>query len=593
MNNSHLRTKNGFTTILLVFACAVFILAPLGLFTFELARVNLAREQLRAATDAAALAAAAALASSGSEEQRMSDRAKSIGLAVFKRNTIAGHSLEPSILVNDADRENPNAGQVKISFHVLRSDGTAAQGGSLRVQARAVIGYLPAFGGFINVTSYPVRASSIAGLPKLDVIVLLDISASMTKNTRSILVQRKSVGRGATPNAAGIRNEYVELASTEQPPDGLDEIAGLGIAYQPQRLESNDYYTFDPNTRSLQGNTATPPGNLTPTSNGEWNSTPVASRNYTDVVVDLRNVSADLFPNLATLVEASRGNLDNMQNFIGSNAANSGVNPQLVGLATKAKYQMLAKANLQPFLSANNLVRDFVQELHASNDVHFSLIPFATLAAQPATDANAITSVKDYAVSKDYRPRDVGNVSSEPGILASPLTQVPLDRNDDHYDEVMEQISLVTPQFGTNTADALFQAKRIIDDGTQLRQNARPVVLLVTDGLPVSLRNASGSGRFADLIPLNNIPESRIHPGRQMVTDTFQLATQFGDTGVPIYTVGFLHNFDARRRELGRQVLSTISTNSNNESGFFLAENIEGLRAALKNVQRHLITLQN
>lgn len=592
MRNNNINRKQGFTTILMVMASAIFVIGPIGIISFEFSRANLAREQLRAATDAAALAAAAALASANAESKSASldARAINVGLEVFRQNSIAGHTLANARLSANADSDIPPADEVRVSFHLDDGATRASNGKSLKVQARAVVGYKPAFGAFLKLSEQAVRASSTAGLPKLDMIVLLDISASMLRSSKSILVQRKAVGRGNSVNDAGLSNEYVELTNGDK--EDMEELAGLGIPHQPQRLKGNDVYRFSPDLRNRAGNAATPPGNLQRTTTGEFIATPVGANEFTDSIVDLRTSYSNVFPNLAVLVEASRGNLDNMDNFIRSNARNSSINPALVGVATKARYDALSKQGLEPFLSANNLVRNFIDDLHSTNDVHFSLIPFATLAAQPETDANAITKIKDYVVAKDYLPRDLGEPGT-PGIGSYRLHQVPLERTKDNYTEVVDEIAKLGPQWGTNTADALTQAKRILDDGRQLRTDARPVVLLVTDGLPVSLRSKTGGGPLSDLITLNNIPEERVHPGMNMVTDSFNLATQFGGSGVPIYTVGFLHGSDPIREQLGRQVLSTISSNSNNASGFFLAKDVSQLSIALKNVQRHLITLQN
>lgn len=590
MVNQKINRKSGMTTIVLVVITSMFVIAPLGMFAFELARLNLAREELRAATDAAALAAAAGITDGSEFRARLNAR------DVFRQNTVTSVSLRKAAISPDASKEKLPVGESRLSLHVANAGGKGTNTqGALRVEARGALGYSPAFADFLPIKSYTLNATSVAGVPKLDMIIALDVSQSMAEDSPKVIVRRFSVGNGQTKHARTIHNEYVELAAaiTNDDEDSnaiSNDVKGYGSAYQPQRMGSGEF-KFNPELRNLDGNTGTPPGNLKRI-NGAWTSTDVASDVYTDNVVDLRKRHPDIFPDIATVVESSRGNLDNMDNFRNSNAQNSGINPALVGVATRAKYEEFSRQSIEPFYGANSLVRQFVTELHQTNDVHFSLIPFATLGAQPATDPGAITAIKDYAVSGRYRAPGAGN-TSEDGIVSSPLPQIGLKADKDNFNEVIDQLGKLTPMWGTNTADALYQAQRIVRDGTQLRSTARPVVVLVTDGLPVPLLNSSGSGGFSNLVELNNIPENRIHRGDAMINDTYRIATELGDAGVPIYTVGFLHNGNPFRVQKGTTVLSTISKNSNNASGFYLAENVEELRRALRNVQRQLITLQN
>src|SRR4029078_13465227 len=88
------RAKSGQAMIVLVLLLAVFVLLAIGLFSFELNRMEAARQQLRSACEAAALAGAATLASSDNTDPAASQTsAMNTALTAFRHNSVIGVSL--------------------------------------------------------------------------------------------------------------------------------------------------------------------------------------------------------------------------------------------------------------------------------------------------------------------------------------------------------------------------------------------------------------------------------------------------------------------------------------------------------------------
>src|SRR5688572_16294724 len=97
------RNSRGQSLIVLGLLIAFFVILAVGLFSFELNRVEIAREQLRTATESAALAAAATLASQDNVDPVAAHlQAQQTALESFKVNTVMGHQLSDSTLAASA-----------------------------------------------------------------------------------------------------------------------------------------------------------------------------------------------------------------------------------------------------------------------------------------------------------------------------------------------------------------------------------------------------------------------------------------------------------------------------------------------------------
>lgn len=581
----------------------LLVLLPLGILSFELLRVNFAREQLQANVDSAALAATAALTSTSAQ----SDAPGKVALEIYKRNSILEYPLKNAYLVADVDRAHVYPGSSAISVHFLdqngNNSGSNANRPTRRVQVKGVLGYKPPFAQYLGLGNYELRAVARAGLPKIDLALVLDVSNSMTYKTKSLYVKRYSVGRGTTPNDPNLKNMYqvVGREGDFDPGDDyfceVDETSGLSNPVPGQMLRKTRIgdLEFDPELRNPKGNQATPPGNIKVKIVGGSkvfdSDESVADNNkiYTDMIAanilstdpipgDPTNSHNLIFPDIATVVEASRGNLDNLEAYTKSHAEASGVRRDLVGIATKAKYEELTYQTLQPWQDANQLTKNFVRFLGNSSDVHFGLIPFATLAAQSPEEPNGTKSIKDNIISAKYNPPDLG--AKGDGIGEFRLMQVPLRKNRSGVNAVINELGQLHHHYGTNTADALNEARKMIVNKNHYRPDARRAVVMITDGLPVFPGEP--------LVRLNNIPADRQH--REMESDTYRIAKQIGEDGVPIYTIGFLQPGAAAK---GSKVLGQIAIEAGHGSKFYLAENLSELKKALDYIERDLISLTN
>ena len=183
MLNRH-RNQRGFSVILLMTILAFFFVGVLGVFAFEVARINTARDELRSATEAAALSGAASLASSNSLVPTTAhNNAVAAALATFRSNSVVGTMLnnatQTSVMLN-----NPTAGQNSLFIEFLDPNNNYAPVTDYASTAGKVVhcvgdqGYIPAFGKYVGLSNYNIRGDAQASVPDLDIVMLFDTSAS-------------------------------------------------------------------------------------------------------------------------------------------------------------------------------------------------------------------------------------------------------------------------------------------------------------------------------------------------------------------------------------------------------------------------------
>ena len=182
---------------------AVFVIVVLGIFSVELSRYMLAKDQLKSSVEAAALCCETALASTGSPDQSIhQSTAENTGLSLFQQNSILGQVMSNATVQASVSDFNPNPGEAQICFQFLdpithlpvnnslvQAEGAAA--GTL-IQATGCYSYAPIFGQFLGMANaqFTVQTSAISGIPQLDVIIVYDVSASQNYETPVSYVQR-------------------------------------------------------------------------------------------------------------------------------------------------------------------------------------------------------------------------------------------------------------------------------------------------------------------------------------------------------------------------------------------------------------------
>lgn len=456
------RSQRGQAVSILAVVLAAFGVVALGMLAFEVSRVVVARDQLRTATEAAALAGAGALAGTLDEDiatgqQNAIDAAKQVMAA----NDVIGEPLNKQL----GPGEKPKAGEVALTFRLLdpKNDNAEVKFGDPKgklLEVNASFGYTTSTGKYIGIgqAPTPIQATAVGGAGDLDVSMCFDISGSMDDATPTTLVCR-------TFNRETGKMDY-KVASGPGGGQGLLTIdlnqSGIG-AVPPQDLDYSSGYRFSPELRALD---KTPP------------ASPPGPSTFTDLVVNIDGnktfggLSADgfSFPNLAALVEASRGNLDSADKFT-SSGADITLRDQVAPKAGyQAKYLELAHRNVHPIVDAQDAAQDFFKQMNRGTDGHFGFVAF-----QSAVGVNALSTYRGNNVAPSF-------AAGGSGDFALPLVE--LDPADDvtNFDTIMDVIPKVVPEGGTNIGGSLEAA--INDLQEHGRKNSKKVIILFTDGVP-------------------------------------------------------------------------------------------------------------
>lgn len=311
------RSRKGATAVLVLIA-ALLILLPIGLFGFEVGRLNLATKQLKSATDSAALAAALFLSNASDSDLQ---KAKEMGLEFVKKNTVMSTLLQNTKISSSVDTDQLKTGEG--SFDLLVDNTTG------RVTAKAAFGLEPAFGGFLGLGTQTIRSDSIAGFSGLDgdVVICVDISDSMTLASRSTIARRVVDAKAKTVSYKVVRDARA-----------VASLGRLGAKAAIPRLSEAKY-------------------ELSPLFN--------AIKDKSD------EIKAGAF------IEAKRGNLENDAIFASSGA----INGPLKGIVTpqagwQRDYQKLGLQAVQPIADVKTAVSEFVGQINGNDNLHLGLVTF-------------------------------------------------------------------------------------------------------------------------------------------------------------------------------------------------------------------------
>jgi hypothetical protein len=531
--------------IVLTLVIAVSIVFVVGLFAFELNRVEVARGQLRSATEAASLSAVATLASQQSANTMLAHtEAVATALNTYRQNEVIGVEFDGS----DPDDGNPPAAisaptnpydppipkQASLFIEFLDPNSTPPNQvvpmGDDRGKAIRCYGtfhYVPAFSNFVGVGNTFLRAMSTGGVPDLDVILCLDISGSIDDQTIVTYVKRfRKVGANAafvgdntlTVPAGGTATRYF-IAND---PNGSNGGKCNGTIYSivdppatgtscnalyPQGLDladnnANPGLDFLPICRGATNNSI--PGNTGPTGGTNVGD----SSDFTDMVVNLDGntvygggtYGGYNFPNVAVLVEASRGNLENAAVF-NTSGAQTAFTQLGIAVGPSAGYQAayLAQAfNMaRPINDAKVAAQQFYTLMNTNTKGHFGLVSFTTVPGSSSGDthgpANRIASNYGAGGSQSY-PR--------PMIALNPA---PLQTG---YTACLNAIPGLVACASTNFGDTLATCRTQLT--TNQRPNAKRAIVFFTDGQPTAGPDPRTNGT----------------------------CTQLANDGIPVYTIG-------------------------------------------------------
>lgn len=580
----------GFSIILLVSILGLVVLPLIAIFAFEISRANLGAQQLKNAADAAALAAVATMASQDNKNLvSAQDNAKKVALNIFKANSVLGQSLASSSLGSSVTASPAELqGEIFIQFLDPNTMSPVADGdpdGKV-VRLSASYGMVPAFGKFVGIGKHVIVAASNGAVPQLDVVVCFDVSGSIDDQTPVTIVKRqwddvpdpdRIVYKD--PVAPKTKGKIFDIV---QPPATGTRLNGV----PPQNLlEANSgyaglYFSEKAKSKSALGMRS---GNVFPEAGrapGNFYGAPTLDSDssiFTDMVVNIDGndtfggvTTADgfAFPDVATLVEASRGNLESTALMDSSKASTA------LSVSAKSGYQAAyfreAIAHLQPIQDAKDAVSLFCQILNNDTDAHFSLVTFD---GEVGADEN---TCENHNMIDDSTPYG--------STIPVPCPLIPLDSGigNSQFNKVLTALGAgingrpCVARGSTNIGKAISTA--VSELTSHQRINSVRAIILFTDGQPTA--------------------------GQPLDSDAWKnarlAAVQAKNAGIPVYTIGLATNPTVADGQ--NKILNDTDSNPNSSTGGIAAISGSGavyhqvtsssqLRAAFQKIARKLVQL--
>lgn len=577
------RSARGQSFLILAVLIGLVIIPSFGFVAFEIGRAVLGQQQLYNACDAAALTAVATLASSDNvDPTKAHTDAMQAALQIFRQNSVLGKTLT-STTVADSKTTDAPAGTATIFFEFVNPITKAVEPLSSPdakiVRVYSSYGSLPAFGKYLGLNRYVLNAMAKGAVPQLDIILCFDVSGSMDDQTPITCVKRKwdpalgkivyDVPTGRYGKAQGKLYDTIMPGPTGSSFNGVMP-QNLEYGYSSSEMYFSENLADMTSTQGLRSNggypdQGKPPGNFPPGAAPTWDGYPV----FTDMVINVDGKLAFAgctykgynFPDLATLVEAARGNLEDNTVFYNSKANTSVSVSPLAGY--KLAYEELAAFQLQPLRDSKLASLLFTNILNTDTDCHFGFVAF------DGTIGTAPTSTEEWYTH---------DINTPYGAIAGyPIPNVPLDSaiGATNYAPVNAAINSVMALGSTNIGAAVHEAVQ------QLKSRKRPdsvrAIVLFTDGEPTV-----PSGPL-DSDPLMNARKAAVEAKME---------------GIPIYTIGLAQNPDIVADEVA--ILNDVDANpttggmaaiAGGGGTFHLVKDSRLLRAAFEKIARHLVEL--
>ncbi|MDR3612306.1 MAG: VWA domain-containing protein [Candidatus Obscuribacterales bacterium] len=188
-----MRKQTGAIALALNVFIAIFVVGSLGIVSYEMSRILLAREQLTHCLQLAALGGGAEMASSSTVGAAAQANAATMATFILQKNSILGQSLANDIVtVSSPVNMNPTAGQIAIAFEFDDpiTKMPSATGNVMKVYGTYAYNLFSGGFGAIGVGVYALQAQAQAGLPSLDLEIVYDSSSSMDDQTPVTMVRR-------------------------------------------------------------------------------------------------------------------------------------------------------------------------------------------------------------------------------------------------------------------------------------------------------------------------------------------------------------------------------------------------------------------
>jgi hypothetical protein len=623
---SHLHERKMTGAGMLVIVMMIFIvLVALGMFTFEVSRIQLAQRQLIEVCDAAALTGTSMFATMDNSDpanlNANQKKAMQYALQMCCMNQCVGDSMGSAVLVNPdgVPATTPATKLLPVSPHKfniymqycdplnnfkavdISNTGLDANGQPLAAAGRALqvfiaYGEVPPFGRFLGLGSYPVQGNSVSGMARLDVVLAFDCSGSMDDQTLVTFVQRYDNGGKLvckpvpSPTSPHWLSNYLQLDTTNHPEGSAVNLQyPLGLAYAQDKTMYKNALVFNGSIRSAGPNdSGCAPGSGTPAAN-EFTDVVVniaqpptpsqepytnATDNFTPFTYTDPSGASFNFNSLDTVVEASRGNLESAALYAGSMA---NTNPNVVGPqpGIYKAYWTLAAQYSQPIATAlQSATQDFFTQLNKASDVHFGLVCFAN---PSATETGNSTLSRGY-VSSDPS----GNASYLPPVYGKTAASgtfqipgIPLSKTQDNYTNCTTAMTTIVPMGQTYTGDSLTAARKMFDPSSNAyaaRVATKTAIVLFTDGPPTG--GVAGSQA--------QIAQTEAKNCEKLGTAIYCIGLSQNPTLIPLQQQ-FLNDADGS---------SGIAALSGNGARFFPCSSSADVRAAFANIARRLVVLR-
>jgi len=543
LNKMHFRRKKGQSMVVLIVFLLVFFILLLGMAAFEFARYSLCCQQFQHCVDIAALGGAAGLASSQTTDQVAAQNvAIQTAQWMMEQNYILDKSLNGMTSWNNGSSipsMPATANRANMAFTWVDPETGAPTGvvGDQKVfRVSGTYAYPPLVGSWIglgNNTLAAVVAIGNGGGVMLDVVLCFDLSGSIDDSTKVTIVDRWKPTSGDIVYTKKRENTlYVATSETSDTGSPCN-------ALYPQFLNNASMGGFNV-TRRGQTQGAPPPATSSST-----------GTTFTDIVVNLdeNNVFGGgtfgglSFPNVGTLVEASRGNLEST-----TVAGNAGVNYSALGVTPQSGYYRTyweqAQIHRHPLYDAQASSANFFQIMNNSTNAHFGFVGFSTNEGTTLT-ARAIHSNSTQNHTFPNPPAS-GNIPISSNV-SCPIPLVQLNPAPGAAGSNFSAISAILPlpptlpstvnpqltaQGSTDINGALNRAMNMLTRTTptnetgqwpnpqnRSRVGARRAIVLFTDGRPT------------------------IDNGPYFVSGSFNTsghatAQRAGNLGIPIYCIG-------------------------------------------------------
>lgn len=594
------RNQKGVSILFICVLLGTIILPMVAIFTYEVVRAISMQEQLQTSCEAAALTGAAVLAGSDSQDTMTTHSdLKAAAFSIFKANSVFEISLSNAYQA-PSKNDNPGGNKSSLFIELLNPNSNppnqpvaAGDVNGRVVHTVASFGLVPTFGAFLGIKGpYTITADAHARVPQLDVVLCFDVSGSIDDQTPVTFVKRYW-------DSTSLRTKYdICTARSGAPTTGgmasgtlydilLPPAEGSSVnALPPQNLDYASSGHSRPLTfsTSLRGtNSGAPPGNF-PSGGSSGNA-----YTFTDMIVNISENSDHTlklpytspagfyYPNIETIVEASRGNLENGSTYslakLDTVPALSGVIPRA---GYKADYVSAAKKKVEPLSSAQQAAKDFFTIMNKNTEANFGLTCFSTEAGTAPTE-----TVSEKNVASNY-------TSGGTGTFARPGVQ--LSKTVTNYSACISAIEQTLANGSTNIGDALSKAKQMLL--TNGRGGAKRAIVLCTDGQPTVPQSTSYGAWYARSI-----------------------AYEAKDKAIPIYSIGLAQNSQIIPGECNilnddpaKNIPYTdpsgthssytpgsgnpgVSYIAGNRGKFFLVTNASHLRLTFENIARQLVQM--